>query len=322
MWEYFFKFNHSYMKIPIVAATVLFVLLLSSCKKNTTGYSEDRYAFDATILSSSISVNDSAKFLFSENPDVLSFYSGEIGRKYEFKDRDMLSGGSLKMKFDSRVINKAADTLDVLVSSNFSGVYDSAGVTNASWKKITNKFYFPTATTALSTYVFSGAGATDLVDISDSIVSSQAFFLAFRYDITKNNNIEWNVRQVGMYNLFSPGTPTVKVIDSATFNSGSFKAITIGEATSKWTNSSPNFKCINTTSAVLGARHWYISKILNPNAVTPDLPVVLKNISQNPLKSFSYKYATPGTYKVVMVASYFRKNLEKKYLKEFTVVVR
>lgn len=296
--------------------------ILFACKKETPGYTDDKYSFNGSIDAATISVNDSAGFRLTDNPDIISFYSGESGNNYDNKDRTVLTGGTLKMKFESRVKNQIADTLDVLVSSNFSGVYDSANIANATWTKLTPNFIFPDALTALGSYVPSGPTPGDFTALGGSVVSGQPFYLAFKYDVKVQNNIEWTIRKLGMYNFFTNGNTNATVIDSNTNTSGSFVGIPMGEPLTRWSISSTLYKYNNSSVAAIGASHWFISRQLNPDAVTPDLPIVIKNISQSPVTRFKYKYSAPGTYKAVFVASYKRLNFEKTFVKEFTVVVQ
>ena len=293
-----------------------------SCQKSMPGYTESNYSFDASLTSSTISLPGTANFTIADNPDVISFYSGETGNNYDNRNRTILPGGALKVKFESRVLNKPADTLDVLISNDFSGVYDSTNVANAKWKKMTSKFNFPLPTTALGTFIPSGLVPGDFTDITDSVIAGKPFYFAFKYDINKNNNIEWSISKLAMYNFFGSGIPTAIIVDSNSNNSGNFATVRMGETINRWSRTSTLYKVLNANSSKIGASHWYISRALNPNAVTPDLPIVIKNISQSRLSNFKYRYRTAGTYKAVFVASYNRLNFEKIFLREFTVVVQ
>lgn len=304
----------------IIIAGVLCSLF--SCNKNTPGYTDSAYFFDAGVANAVVNVSDTALFTMSGNPDVISFFSGDMGNNYENRNRTVLTGGLLKVKFETRVGNKPADTLEVLISNDFNGVYDSANVANATWRRMTDKFNFPLPTTPLGTFIPSGMPGAYFTEITDSVIAGQPFYFAFRYDINKNNNIEWSVSKLGMYNLFGNGIPTATVIDSNSNNSGNFAAVKMGETNNRWSKTSTLYKFLNSNSSKIGASHWYISRPLNPNAVTPDLPTVIKNISQSPLASFKYKYKQPGTYKAVFVAAYTRLNFEKLFVKEITIVVQ
>lgn len=47
---------------------------------------------------------------------------------------------------------------------------------------------------------------------------------------------------------------------------------------------------------------WIVSKVFNPNKVSPDQGIVLKNISQS-LSEYTTVYDKPGTYNVAFVAT-------------------
>lgn len=300
----------------------LIVLSAIACKKNDAGYTNDISQFDVMPRTLTVSVNDSVRFDMAGNPDNISFFSGETGSVYEYRNRTVLTGGKLKLKFQTRVINKPADTLDVLLSNDFTGIYDSANVAKAKWKSLTNKLLFPTALTPLSTFIPSGVDPSVYLDLTDSVVAGQPFYLAYKYTITKVSNIEWSVGQLAMYNFFSNGIANAAVIDSANNTNGGFVPVTMNEPVSKWSKTSTLYKCTSTTTAVIGAQHYYISRPLNPNAVKPDVPSVIKNISQSPLGYFSYKYTVPGTYKIAFVAANSRVNVEELSVKEFTIIVQ
>jgi hypothetical protein len=308
------------MRFNLFIITFL-VLTITSCKKNTSGFVDDISSFDVNPRTLTVSINDSVRFDLSGNPDVISFYSGEIGRVYDFRNRTVLNGGSLLLKFETRVINRPADTLDVLVSSNFSGIYDSVNVVNATWKSLNNKLLFPMPSTPLNTFIPSGLNPGMFLNITDSLVAGQPFYLAFRYTILRTNNIEWSVGKLGVYNIFTNGTPNATVIDSTNNNTGGFVPVALREPT-RWSRTSTLYKCLNSSTAVIGAQHYYISRPLNPNAVNPDAPIGIKNISQNPLKYFAFKYSMPGTYKVAFVASNARLEMNQSSVKEFTIIVQ
>lgn len=309
------------MNIRLLVFLLFTVVTLYSCDKITPGFIDKGNSFDATVDATNISINDSASFSLIGNADIITFYSGQTGNNFDYRDRTFLSGGQLKMKFETRVVNQPADTLEVFISTDFNGVYDSANVASATWNRITDKFLFPDATTPLGTFISSGPTPGDLTDISANVIPGKPFYLAYRYDITKQNNIEWSIGKLGMYNFFSNGNATSTVIDSSTNNSGSFAPVSFGEP-SRWTKTTTYYKCINSSTSTLGASHWYISKPLNPDAIAPDLPIVVKNITQSPLAKFKFKYSTPGTYKAVLIGSYQRLHYEKVFAKEFFITVQ
>jgi hypothetical protein len=310
------------MKKYLFFTGMISLAFLFSCKKNVPGYTEKDYTFDASLPVATIDSGDMATFILTENPDVISFYSGEIGHEYINKERTVLDGGRLNIKFETRVQFQPADTLDVMLSNDFAGIYDSANVANAHWKRMTDLFLYPTPASTLSTFYPSGATNGDFTDITDSTISGHPFFLAFRYTNTKPTNIIWSVGKLGMYNIFTSGVANATVIDSNQITSGTFAPVQFVDATPRVTTSSTYLKISNSTQEPLGASYWHISRPLNPSAVEPDVPIVIKNISQSPLKEFKYIYTKPGTYKATFVAGYKRLNFDKTILKEFTVIVQ
>src|SRR5436189_5490653 len=55
-------------------------------------------------------------FSFTGNPDIISFYSGDVGRRYAFKDRDTASG-TPKLNFTTqRNTGTQANTLGLFIS--------------------------------------------------------------------------------------------------------------------------------------------------------------------------------------------------------------
>ena len=210
--------------------------------KNVPGYTDKDYSFYAALPVNTIDSGSSANFILTDNPDVISFYSGEIGHEYINRERTILEGGRLNLKFETRVQFQPADTLDVMLSNDFNGIYDSANVANAHWKRMTDLFLFPTPSSTLSTFYPSGPTNGDFTDITDSTISGTPFYLAFRYTNTKPTNIIWSVGKLGMYNIFNSAVPNGTVIDSNQITSGTFAPVQFGDPTPRVSTSSTYLK--------------------------------------------------------------------------------
>jgi hypothetical protein len=312
------------MKQKLFLSYIIVALFLLSCKKDIPGNTFDSDFFYAQLASSNITIGDSAKFILTENPDIITFFSGEIGHEYKNRNRTVLEGGSLKMKFQTRVTNLPADTLDVMISNDFSGIYDSTNVANAHWTKLTDSFKFPDPAATLGIFYPSGLTDGQFLDITSFTTAGKPFYVAYKYDYKAPTNIIWSIAKLGMYNIFpsSFGVANATVIDSTQINSGSFGSVQFNDPVSRWSTSSTYLKCTNSLVAPIGAQYWYISRALNSSAVAPDLPLIIKNITESPLKNFEYKYSKPGIYTASIVASYQRLNYEKTFVKEFTIIVQ
>ena len=67
--------------ITILAAAAVLV----SCEKDL---SPKPLSFNVTTANNTYHAGDTVKFIFSGNPDAITFYSGEPGANYEFKYKD------------------------------------------------------------------------------------------------------------------------------------------------------------------------------------------------------------------------------------------
>ena len=70
--------NFWYAALPIV---------LLSCKKDIPGTIDEDATFNASLVTARINAGDTAVFVLTENPDIISFYSGEIGHEYQYRDQ-------------------------------------------------------------------------------------------------------------------------------------------------------------------------------------------------------------------------------------------
>ncbi len=307
------------MKKYFILFVVSIVIVFSSCKKDVPGYTDGNESFDAQLPDTLITTAAKAHFLLFSNPDVISFYPGDSSHNYDYRDRTYAEGGRINFKFTSSVTT-TADTIDVMLSTDYSGNNDSASIVDAHWKKITNLFIFPTGTAT--------SPAVNLYqDITDSTILGQPFYVAFKYVNRQPKTITWSIKDVGMYNMFTNGTPSSTMIKSTNIRSGGYSAVSI-YAPKKllWkipTTSSGSLTLANSSSGgyANGTEAWLISGVQKAS-VSPDQPIVIKNITQSPLKSYDYQYTKPGTYKATFVASYNRLNYEKTFVKQITVIVQ
>ena len=92
-----------------------------------------------TTSKTTYQVGDTVHFNFTGNPDIISFYSGTDGNDYAYKDRTMADGTS-QLQFTSYAQYGTQDSsLQLMVSNNFSGTYDSTNVVQATGSDITNR---------------------------------------------------------------------------------------------------------------------------------------------------------------------------------------
>src|SRR5687768_5263832 len=125
------------------------LLLLSACSKDiplTPGLDQ----FNVKASSLTYNLGDTVKFSFEGNPDLISFYSGELYKQYEFKE-----GRDIELKDAVFSFSTAYPTItgvaqpnqfSVHASTDFNGDYTSYNhIQAATWTDITNKFTYATS---------------------------------------------------------------------------------------------------------------------------------------------------------------------------------
>lgn len=320
--------NTSYL---ILFAITIF---LFSCRKDNV---ED-VVFTVSTSDTTFRVADSVRFMISGNPDVITYYSGEAGNNYDYRDRTSKEGGTLNFSFQTRVENVdgftalASGALKVLVSTNFKGTYststdplvaasaDSAMSNSAIWTDISSRFFIPTTGTINTFY------SSNEVNISDLVTSSSApLNIAFKYIAPTTPALGANGITIGsllMYSSYPDGTITnFNLVPAASGNvSAIWKMVKAANTANTWTPSSTQLKYTSTLTTAF-SEDWAISNAFYPKTAIPDKGKTLKNIANNPLTNFAYKFSAPGRYKLVFVASNNRANDQKKVLKEIILTI-
>lgn len=129
-------------------------------------------SFDATVNKAALKTTDTASFQFSGNPDLITFYSGETGGRYEFRNRTSDTSTNVQLKFSTATSTATNGTLSLLVSTNFTGSFDSTGIANAAWTDITNRAKLATGTATV---------ASGTISLADFAAAKKPVYLAFKY---------------------------------------------------------------------------------------------------------------------------------------------
>lgn len=148
-------------------------MILNACSKDLTVITPD---FDVRSNGTSFKVNEPVQFSFEGKADFVSFYSGEAGNDYLFKDgREVkIENAPVFVGFNSSVqVGTQANQLRVLASTDFDGNYsDLEKVKLATWTDITSRFALGTTATFL---------ASGNKDISDLVAPGKPIYIAFKY---------------------------------------------------------------------------------------------------------------------------------------------
>lgn len=333
--------------------TYLFLLIasLTACKKVHVDTPAD---FDVTASRTSIKAGDTAQFFFSGTADLITFFSGEIGRNYEHRNRT-LAGGLVRLTFQSNMTQgllSNPDSLKLYISSNLKG-YDSANVVNANWVDISSR---NTRWPAVLSTTFSNSDTINLSDFNNVDSVNIAFRVMNKQYVTSAQR-RWQIQNLMLTNtlpdgritnLFSTFANTGWVQASIKNNpspnltavTNNFHAWNVGEAGVNTLNSklvisnracNSNGVAIQTaypitfdpSTAINTAENddWLITSAVNLKKTNPDVGTGIKRATDATLKSYRYRFATPGTYVVTFVAQNLALDIRKEVVKQITVIV-
>ena len=297
-------------KYLIILSFITFAFI--SCKKNNVSTAD---GFTVETIKTTYKVGDTVNFKLSGNPDIITFYSGEAGSKYEYSNRTALAG-KVTMSFNTLMQQGSTDpkvqqgTLHILASSNFllltpGVVLDSAAVANApvgTWTDITNRFTLPKVPVTTSTYLPSGsADITDLASVDKPVI------FAFRYTDTARATLAQRFYQINTFTIDNTLPDGSKVNEYLLVNGSATPLLTpvnIKNLAVKWgiNSSSPAFN-INLNSPVNQADNedWIFTKPVNLFAVSPDLGLGIKGYTDNTPDTYQKVYKAAGTCTVTFI---------------------
>ncbi len=298
---------NSYKNIFIA---VLLGISITACKRNTLEFAP---LSSFTVKADSMSVtNDSAyyqlgsntKFNFSGNPVMVTFYSGEVGKRYNYRGRTSADGKPLLIFTHTLNSGTQDNTLHVMLSSDFKGYVpgDSAATANniaaAKWSDITPVGILNKTASAINT-----------IDLSSFAVAGTKVVVAFKYtatagsvqnkwtinNLTLSNNLPDNT-QYTIANLnaantpiinygvtdFGPGWLTQHVINTFKWVIAAGSSLTIAGATSA-------------SAATSNTEAWVLTGAIDLKKVTPDYGLAIKDIMVKPLP-YTYRYPVKGKY--------------------------
>lgn len=291
-------------------------MLLCSCEHEIARVAD----FDIVLSSENKYIaGEPVVFELIGDVDNLLFYSGELGSKYQHRDRysvpvEDVKSASLNLEFQARYGTQ--DALEVWVSTEFSGLDTDNGEVDR--KTISDMVNGMKGWTRLN-YAEgpSGEWTAQSYSLTDSLTSKQNFSLAFHWNPKSHRDT------TGKY----LAQRTYWVNGSFTFDIDSVKAMPIDLSELIFTtvmmneeiddpylkNSGNGSIVLNSTSADIvfqgvgdkdslnfAIDAWAISSPIDLNSVANDQGLVIKN-QQNYLKTYSYIWSEPGTYVVTFV---------------------
>ncbi|HVU54655.1 MAG TPA: DUF5017 domain-containing protein [Puia sp.] len=289
-----------------ITPLIILTLMVFSCTKKEVP------SADFTVISDSVSytAGDTTWFSFTGDPYNLTFYSGEPGHEYRFRNRTTAAGDPQLQFSTTRASGNAADTLQVLMSTDFKGIYDSADIYEAGWTDITSRAVLAT----------SSAKASGVVDLADFVKDTQSVYLAYRYVGTTHTGAQttWTVTAITINNVVTDGNNTFSV---GTVADGAWQVVNMKNQAVKWTVSSTQLQVKGGAANSDTAETWVISRPLMLSRALPDIGVSLKNITNNAVTAYPYIYKTAGAYTATFVGTNTTVYDSKQTVKEIKVQV-
>lgn len=288
------------------------------------------------------------EFALDGDPDCITFFSGEVGHKYEYKDRVTVDAKDVKTATLSFSVwaqygnaETTAGVLSMYVSDQFKGMQkndfaaDSVSVENFAWTELVPQAELPQAPVANA-----GKAQTYSIDLKPYLGKNVT--VAIRYKGVSNVASQPRMNFLGMkiYNEMADGT-------TSTLGAGNFgftplnmdnkknytdqKSMTVNREYGTVTNNTPgiwNLVGASTGSFFIqssGAKaalkySWLVSNPIEINACTPDTGEAVKNMTQS-LSSYSYTYQTAGTYTATFYAANANYKKQSTLMKQITIKV-
>jgi len=287
--------------IPVILAAML---TTTACKKTLSQGDTD---FTVTVQKTALTLGDTAFFSFTGNPDIITFYSGEVGKRYQYRNRTSANGTPILSFGTKRENGTQANSLAVLISTDFAGAAGAdttttlSNISKASWTDITSR-------TTLST----GAYIVSNIDLTDIAAQSKPIYLAFKYNAYAGSiQNKWTISNFSITNNL-PDTTSYVI---ANFNNGGSVYTNYGVSTYSpgfvatrilnnyyWVVGTGSLVITGATSAgsATPAEAWTIMGPVDLHKVTPDIGAIVKTVSQaSGGLSYFYKYPAAGKYNAV-----------------------
>lgn len=306
----------------------IIALGLSSCNKKET----PELKFDVVPEKTSYKVNDTVVFKISGNPDQITFFSGETGKKYELRDGEIVKGDtSLNIAFSTQR-RYGSDTdhpqsLRFFVSQTFNGNYSTAAFNESDWIDVTPKFTLSGSVNNDTDYTPSGT--VNVNNLGIALDKSKPIYFAFRYKSGANKSSTHPRWYVNAFNLISKNAITGDPLTIGNVTSMNWNLLKLESAGLSWTYAATTGLRVASIASTIAAPApasltWAVSKPIDfkpfedVNGINRG--VALKNLSTR-IDEYSYVFTQPGTYKVTFIAANHSVYGENKAIKEFEITV-
>jgi len=305
------------MKIRLIGI-LLCLAILNSCEKEEA---EDISTFSVQLASLTVKAGEPAEFFLTGDPAQLSFYSGEVGNAYDFKDVPRIDKvKDMMFTFDTHNTPTEAVQVQLMFSTDFNGVYKYEDVSEATWHDLSTRFQWAAPAPWQTNWQSSGT-----VSLVDMLEEGRPFFIAYRYvappvpegPIPSRN---WRTRS----HALRVNTEYGHTVDLASYASMGWKLV---KKDTLLTSSSTVASTILLLAATSGHRleyeEWGVSKSFQVDEIDMgvDRSIPIKGYADMPLQEFRHVYTEAGTYTATFVASAKTAYNDKQIVKQVDIKV-
>lgn len=295
------------MKYILMALSV--AVLATACRKEYDKV--DGVSFNATLASDVFKVGEPVTFYFEGSPNLITFYSGEEGNDYAYKEQDRIVETEMYFAFNTTTTSGTVghanpSSCPVSYSTDFSGEYTLEAMNAATWTDITDQFIMPDDTSISSLY--SGE-----VKVSDLYIDPELpIYFRFYFSVSGeevqrgNGRTQWLIqspqfngvageKSVELYDIVASGWTFVHSANWETVSPKNWPDI-----------NASRFRFTSTFKPSETIESWCISgPIKKYESINngPDRGVAIKALADATLHEFKYTFNEPGEYEVVFVAA-------------------
>lgn len=320
------------MKTKTICSLLCGCLFAAGCEGD---YKIETPDFGVVPLNRVCKVGEPVAFSLSGSADFVLFYSGEFGNDYTYRDRERLTPARMMLSFDTKASTSGNARrfnpayTPVSYSTDFNGQYDLENMHAATWTDISPCFAFPDPGEQVSAVNGAVTVSSGSVDITDYFPQKDApIYLRFRYKVNRYENSIGRTT-ILISNFFINGrtaggeVPIYSITDlDWHFVEEESWAGATGTTRLPGTQANLQFQCQWNT-----AQDREIWAVAGPVRMADDVnsgvepAVCIKVVADPDLRSYSYVYTSPGTYRATFVAANANVGGRKEVVKQFTLTV-
>lgn len=292
-------------------------LLLQACSKEID---TETPALDVRMEQSTVKAGEAVRFLINSDANVLSFYSGEVLKDYEYRAGRVVELDSVRLSFSTSLnYGTQKDQFAVFISNDFNGDYTADGIKAATWQNITSLFKLAPGNS--NTAIPAG-----VKNITEYAVDGKPLYIGYRFIVqpqTANGGSKlWTMSAFSVTGHSILGSQVLADHKSAGWHvilqglHDPGRGAIVQAAQLAFYGNNLNYKDEL-------QEDWVISKALETGATDmgPDWGTGIKTLPDPQLESYEYTYEKPGKYIATFVGKNVNSHSEKQVIKQVAITV-